>query len=387
MDVELMRGSPIGRVVPVRVYDARDGETYDHFAYIPDPLPATVDLTPPSWKVIADAQTAIGRLDGAVSELPNPMLLVRPLIRREAVSTSALEGTYSEIDELLGAEVSREELQGDVREVMNYVSAAEAGIAMLSERPVSTNMIHRLHGILLRGVRGDSGETGRIRSGQNWIGPRECRITESTFVPPPAEELVEGLSEWEKWIHNDDDLPLLLRAALGHYQFETLHPYTDGNGRLGRLIIVLQLIGEAMMSHHMMTISPYFERRRDEYMRHLRAVTATGDYEPWIQFFCEGLRESAVHGLTRIRRFQDMRATAVQRLRDDNLRGLAIQIAEDLIGYPVLTVPQVEERYGVSYQAANKAVKKLVQRGILSETTGKTYGRLFAAEEFLKMLR
>jgi Fic family protein len=375
---------PVGELVPVTGHDRRYDEPYEHFAFIPHPLPDDVELEPATWTSVTTAQAAIARLDGAVSELPDPALLVRPLIRREAVSTSALEGTYTGFGDLLGAEASRKEQRGDVREVLNYVRATEHGVARLQELPVCMRLINEAHVLLLDGVRGDSWELGAVRSTQNWIGDADCRIADAIFVPPPPESLDDLLSGWERWIHRDD-LPLLVRVALAHYQFETIHPYTDGNGRLGRLVALLQLIEEGLIRDHLMTISGYFEADKPAYTGHLQRVRESGDFDPWVRFFCRGLERSAVASLDRIRQAQGIRRDAVAALRAEGVRGAAIQVAEDLVGYPLLTVPNVEQRYGITYQTANQAVTKLVDHGLLHQVNEGNYNRVFASTAILSV--
>lgn len=386
LDTELIGSSPIGHVVPVRIHDRRFDQHFEHSAYVPDPLPEELNLSGNTWSAVTDAQAALARLDGAASEIPNPLLIVRPIIRREAVSTSALEGTYSPIEELLGAEAAREVGRAETGEVLNYVNAAERGLELLEKRPVSLNLINELHGILLRGVRGDSYEVGSVRTHQNWIGPEECRITESSFVPPPPETLGPAISAWEKWIHRDD-LPLVVRVSLGHYQFETLHPYNDGNGRLGRLVVVLQLIEEDLLRDHLVSISPYLEGRRDEYIDQLRTLTITGDFDRWVSFFSAALQASAESSLTQIKTLEGIRDDAVRKLRQDGIKGSAVQIAEDIIGYPVMTVSDAAERHGVTYPAAKAAIEKLVERRILAAESEKTYNRLYYAPAVLQVLR
>lgn len=381
---EPLTSSPIGRFVRVTGVDHRYDEPYEHEAFVPDVLPDEVHLSASTWTLLTRAQAAIARLDGAVGELPNPMLLVRPLIRREAVSTSALEGTHTGFGELLGAEASRAEQAGDVREVLNYVSATETGIARLDDLPVCLRLVNEAHGLLLDGVRGDSHDLGRVRSTQNWIGDPDCRIHEATLVPPPSTELVDLLSDWEKWIHRED-LPLLLRAAIGHYQFETIHPYTDGNGRLGRLIVVLQLIEEDLMRHHLMTISGFFERDKATYTGHLQRVRETGEFDPWVAYFCRGLLESAEASLVRITEARRLVRDIVTDLRSSGARGTIVQVAEDLVGYPILNVPEVEDRYGVSYQTANTAVGRLVDSGVLTQISEGSYNRMFASLPLVKV--
>ena len=385
LDVDAIQGSPIGRVVPVRVHDRGFDKHFDHHAYVPEPLPEQLNLSGDTWTAISDASAAIGRLDGATSELPHPLLIVRPLIRREAVSTSALEGTYSAIDEVLGAEAGRQDGRPETLEVLNYVRAVERGLELLRERPVSLNLILELHAILLKDVRGDSWQLGQVRQHQNWIGPRDCKITESTFVPPPAEELASGLAAWEKWIHRRD-LPLVARVALGHYQFETLHPFVDGNGRLGRLVVLLQLIEEGLLRDHLMTISPHLEGQRDTYIDQLRRLTITGDFDGWVQFFANVLSRAATEGLERVRDMQGIRDDAVQQIRAAGVKGVAVQIAEDLIGYPTLTVQDAADRYGITYPAARSAIDKLLERGILDHDDS-PYRRLYFSRPMLSLLR
>lgn len=371
--------------MPVRVYDRRFDASSDHFAFVPDPLPDTLHLSADSWAAATSAATAIARLDGAASELPSPFLVARPIIRREAVSTSALEGTYSPLEEVLGAEATKDVGRPETLEVLNYVAAVDRGLELLRERPVSRNMILRLHETLLDGVRGESWQLGKVRTHQNWIGPKDCRLEDSTFVPPPPEGLDDRISAWETWIHRED-LPVVVRAALGHYQFETLHPFNDGNGRLGRLVVVLQLIEDGLLRDHLMSISPYLEGQRDTYIEQLRRLTVTGDFDRWLQFFSGVLQRSATESLDRIRTVQEVRDQAVETLREANVKGVAVQITSDLVGWPVLTARDAADRYGVSYQAARGAIEKLVNRGILSSDEA-SYNRVYFSPRLLSALR
>lgn len=383
---ERLSRSPIGEFVPITGYDRRYDERYEHVAFVPDALPDDLAISTATLTELTEAQAAIARLDGAVSDLPDPMLLVRPLIRREAVSTSALEGTYTGFGELLGAEADRVPPSGDVAEVLNYVRAAEDGIAALRQLPVCVRLINEAHGTLLQDVRGDSYAIGALRQTQNWIGPEDCRISEAALVPPPHDRLPDLLADWERWIHRDD-VPLLVRAALGHYQFETLHPYVDGNGRLGRLIVVLQLIEGGLMRHHLMTISGYFERDKSTYTTHLQRIRETGEFDPWVRYFSKGLRASAIDSLRRIRIAQAHTRDAVARLRDAGVRGVTIQIAEDLVGYPVMTVSNVETRYDVSYNTANTAIGRLIELDVLRQVSEGSYNRVFASVPILNTFR
>ncbi|WP_370328308.1 Fic family protein [Euzebya sp.] len=394
MDIERFKNSPIGQLVPVHVHDRRDDQYYDHFAYVPHPLPATIPLSQATFTAINEATLALGRLDGMARLLPNPLLLVRPVIRREAVSTSALEGTYAGVQDVFEADLlSDEALAGDVREVRNYVRATEHALDLIRERPIGINLLSQLQKMLVAGTRGDSYQAGAPRREQVWIDPKEARIHQSRFVPPPpGEPLEQGIRDWERWIHGqlspteDHDIPLLVRVIVGHYQFETLHPFHDGNGRIGRLLIALHLLAEGVLQVPILYISPYLEPRRDEYTDHLRRVSETGDFEPWIEFFAEVLTKSADDALGRIKALLDTRERIVHELRDQNVRGTAVQIAESLIGYPVVSPTQAAGQHGVAYPTANNAIKRLVDAGVLTELTGRNYGRVFACIPVLRII-
>lgn len=373
----LTLSTPLGRLVPVTGIDQRYQEPYSHHAFLPDALPTSIELSTAAWAAITAAQGDIARLDGAAGELPNPILLVTALLRREAVTTSALEGTHTGFGELLQAEVSSEEVRGDTREVLNYVTAAEQAISDLARLPVCMRLLHRAHRRLLGGVRGDSGLTGTIRPGQNWIGPEGCRITEATFVPPPADTVADLLGNWEGWIHRDD-VPVLVRVAMGHVQFETIHPYVDGNGRIGRLGILLQLIEGKLLRHHLIAISGVLERDRDAYIAQLERVRSTGDWSTWVEWFALRLGEAARESHDRIARAQDLTRQIVDDLRQAGMRGSVVQLAEGLIGRPVMTAPAVQDRLGVSYQTANEAIAKLVEHGTLVQVSDGRYNRTFA---------
>lgn len=394
MDAERFRNSPVGDVIPVSVYDRRDDQQYNHFAFRARPLGHRIELSDGTIQAAMDASHALGRLDQAAAQLPNPRLFIRPAIRKEAVSTSALEGTFAGIAEIFEAELREDaSLTGDVREVMNYVRAAERGVELLRSRPIGVNLLNTLQRTLVSGTRGDSYQAGGLRQEQVWIGRRDARITAARFVPcPHGDDLVKGVSDWEKWIHgidehgSDHDTPLLVRLAVGHYQFETLHPYNDGNGRLGRLLIVLQLIEEKILRDPVLYVSPYFEARRDEYVDHLRRVSETGDFDPWVNFFSKAVATQAADASTRMGQVFNERDAIVAELRSKKVRGVAIEIAENLIGFPIITPSQAAGAHGVSYQAANNAVGRLVDAGVLVELTGRTWGRVFAAPRLMRLL-
>ena len=253
-------------------------------------------------KLADKASMSVGRLDFAVKRLPDPGLLVRPALRREAQSTSALEGTYATLEEVLEADyVDEVNRRAEVREVLNYVRAAEQALSLVQVKPICVNVIAQLQATLVEGTRGDGWDKGRLRESNVYIGERSKGIEASRFVPPPhGDLLVEGVSDWEKWLHADDDYPLLVKIALAHYQFETLHPFSDGNGRLGRLIVTLQLVTEKALTYPLLNLSPWLEERKDEYKDLLLGVSKTGDFDRWIRFFCEAVHYQAEDGVARI---------------------------------------------------------------------------------------
>jgi Fic family protein len=374
--------------VPISGYDARHNEPYQHEAFLPHPLPDTLDLEQETYRAVTAATAAVARLDQAAIRLPNPMLLARPAIRREAVSTSALEGTYAALDDVLEADfLEVDEVSAPVAEVVNYVRAAEAAYEWIKDRPITIGMLRELQKILVRGTRGDTPDAGNVRSIQVFIGLNVGRVEDARFVPPPpGDQLEAGFQAWEQWIDDAEDLPVVVRMALGHYQFEALHPFNDGNGRLGRLVCVLQLAACGELRVPVLNLSPWLEQRRREYQDQLLQVSLTGRFDPWIRFFCEAIRAQAVQAVERIDALLDWKENTLTQLRAANVRGVAVRIAEDLIGYPMITPTTASGMHGVTYPAANTAIRRLAGLGILHERTGRRYARVFAARDVLRII-
>jgi Fic family protein len=389
VDLEALKQSPLGTLVPILVPTPGSGEsTSSYWAFVPKPLPEKPTLTLTSVSAATKAAMAVARLDQAVSQLPNPELLLRPIIRREAASTSALEGTYAEFDEVLEADFLEDrQMSREQREIPNVVRATEAAVAAITTRPISRKLIGELQAIIVQGTDGETYDSGDLRQRQVYIGPPNRPVEEARFVPcPPGDVLVEGFSDWEKWINGAIDVPIIIRLALGHYQFETLHPYADGNGRLGRLILTLQLIENAALRAPILNISTWLESRRTEYLDNLLKVTCTGDFDPWISFISEGVREQSDKGLRDINRLLAFKDALVTGLRARGLKGSSLVIAENLIGYPALDVAVAKQITGHSFQAANTAVARLVELGVLKEVTGRPTNRLFYCPAILDML-
>ena len=258
----------------------------------------------------------------------------------------------------------------------------------VEDQPITVGMLESLHRVLVRGTRADAGEAGRIRTTQVFIGTDGGRVTDARFVPPPpGDQLRAGVDAWVDWISGDASFPSIVKVALGHYQFETLHPFNDGNGRLGRLVCVLQLAQAKELRFPILNLSPWLERRRGDYQDHLLRCSISGQFDDWIQFFCEAARAQAVRAVTKIEALHYWRDRALDIIRSADASGrLITAIAEDLIGYPLLTPKAAATRYEATYPGANKAIARLVQLGILRERTGRKYGRVFAAPDVLRII-
>ncbi len=367
--------------MPISVDEA--GRRVNHAAFVPDPLPPSLDLAARTWSDVADAAHLLGRLDALAKELlPNPMLVARPTIRREAVSTSALEGTFAPAAEVLRSEIDEELPRSHaVTEVINFIHAAEHAIGRRATLPISTRLACELQRILVVGTASEDWQAGQVRQTQVIIGPyKGCTVLEASYIPPPPGALLdEGLSAWEKWIHAEGDLHALIRVAAAHYQFEALHPFTDGNGRIGRLIAILQLIDYGLLTEPLINLSPYFEVRSDQYRYLLREVSTRGAWDEWISYFCQAIAEQAADAEARIRALLAWRDSTLTMLRETRVKGVAIAVTEKLIEYPTVTVKSIADSHDVSVQAANNAVTRLVDLGVLSEITGRNYNRVFSA--------
>lgn len=389
MDVEALRQSPIGHTVPILVPEPGGAEAVvPYWAYVPAPLGALPPIGVGALNTAFRAGAAVARLDQAVAQLPNPDLLLRPIIRREATSTSALEGTYAEFEDVLEADfLDERQLSSEQREIHNFVRATEFAVAQINNRPVSRRLIGELQDIIVRGTAGQTYDSGDLRRRQVFIGPKNRPVQEARFIPPPpGDVLVEGFSDWEKWINAENNIPIVIKMALGHYQFETLHPYAAGNGRLGRLIAILQLLDEGSLATPALNLSPWFEARRDAYVDGLLRVTHTGDFSTWVDFFSEGVLAQAVDGVQVISALLTFKEDTVKRLREQGARGSALQIAENLIGYPVIDVATARRLTGKTFEAANQAIARLVQHGVLREVTGRRVNRLFACMAVLNIV-
>ncbi len=388
MDLGTFETSPSGSLVPIEVVER--GEVVKHAAFVPNELPASLNLSPTTWAQAMSAVEMMGRLDAITAELDiDPVLLSKPTVRREAVSTSALEGTFAPAEEVLKSELDVHLPRTPaVQEILNYIDATNHGVRRITELPIGTKLAKELQDILIRGTASDDYQRGKLRKTQVIIGPyKGCSVKDATYVPPPpGKELRDGVSAWERWVNEESELHIVVRIALAHYQFEALHPFTDGNGRIGRLIAILQLIDARVLTGPILNLSPHFERKSDEYRYRLREVSISGDWNGWVTFFCEALAEQASEAIDRVHALLTWRSKTIETLRSSNHKGLILEIVEGLVSQPTLNVTSVVSSSGKTTAAANTAVNRLVDAGVLVEVTGGKYNRIFQAEDVIRIL-
>lgn len=390
MDAARFARSPNGVLVPFRGTDGRTGVPFDHVAFAAHPLGSEPDLTRETWHAVTAAHRALARLDQASRQVPSPDLLRTPTLRREAQSTSALEGTFAPLEQVLSADTegdADEPRSVELVEVLNYVEAANAAFRWVQERPaITVGLLEAVHGTLVRGTSSDGDDAGRVRRTPVAIGSPTGTVADARFVPmPPGTALAAALQQLVDWLRTHEGHDPLVAAALAHYQFETLHPFNDGNGRIGRLLVVLQFLTSDLVSEPLLSVSPWFEARRSEYQERLAEVSATGDWDGWVQFFAQGVEASAIDTAQRVDRLLGIQQHYVQTLHAADARGVIRDIAEQLIGHPAVTVPRLMSRYGRTHQAINSAVKRLVDLGILTGPLG-SYNRQFLARDVFETI-
>jgi Fic family protein len=360
-------------------------------AFFPAALPPTppVIVSGELQRRLSEADRALGRLDGSVQTLPNPDLFVYMYVRKEAVLSSQIEGTQSSLQDLLAAEahVADAHRPKDVAEVVNYVRAMKHGLLRLAELPVSSRLIREIHAELLHGTRGSRLAPGELRNTQNWIGPVGCTLADATFVPPPPSEVPAALGALETFLHAQDDMPLLVKIGLAHAQFETIHPFLDGNGRVGRLLITFLLCERGVLAKPVLYLSHYFKRQRSAYYQRLQAVRDTGDFEGWLCFFLQGVAEVGIEAAHTARRILELRETH-RRLITDRLgraAGNGHRVLDKLYEQPVVSVKDVQALLGTTFAGANQIVQRLVSLDVIREMTGQTRHRRFRYDAYVRL--
>jgi len=366
-------------------------QTSGYRAFIPASLPPepAVDVSGKLQKLLSQADRALGRLDGSITTLPNPDLFVFMYVRKEAVLSSQIEGTQSSLQDVLAAEarILNQHRPSDVREVLNYIDALRYGLERLKTLPVSVRLFREIHERLLSGVRGSHLAPGELRRTQNWIGPAGCTLNEASFVPPPPDQLADLLSSLERFLHEDSSLPLLIKIGLAHAQFETIHPFLDGNGRVGRLLLTFLLCEGGVLQKPVLYLSCFFKANRQAYYDHLQAVRDQGDWEGWLCFFLQGVAEVSHQAAETARRILELRETHRNLITESFGYSAAngYRILETMYERPVLSVKDVQAITGTSYAAANKQVGRLAELGLLKEITGHSRNRRFRYEPYVHL--
>ncbi len=355
-------------------------------AYVPEALPPPIEWNSALATALSAADRAVARLAGEGRRLPNPHLLIRPFVRREAVLSSRIEGTQATLGELLAAEagavVGRS--SADLREVGNYVVALEYGVKQLSRLPLSLRLVRELHEKLMSGVRGDTATPGEFRRSQNWIGPAGCMLANASFVPPPPDRLMDCLGAWENFLH-DDSLPPIIHAALAHSQFEAIHPFLDGNGRVGRLLIQLMLIAKRVLPLPLLYLSAWFEATRPEYYARLSGVTERGDWEAWLRYFLAGAAGQAEDALGRIQRIDDTLARCRDRIAEAPSR-LPERALELFAENPFWSVNKLAATLDVAFTTAQRAIERLESAKIVAVVGEAKRNRVYCARSILAIL-
>ncbi|MBD3370108.1 Fic family protein [Candidatus Fermentibacteria bacterium] len=360
-------------------------------AFMPAPLPPDppINIEGELQDRLSRADLALGRLDGSIQTLPNPELFMYMYVRKEAVLSSQIEGTQSSLQDVLKAEakILRSDHPSDVREVINYVDAMYYGLDRLEALPVSIRLIREIHERLLQGVRGSDLTPGQLRTSQNWLGPGGCTLKDAVFVPPPPGAVNQCLGDLEEFIHGERDLPLLVKVGLAHAQFESIHPFLDGNGRVGRLMITFLLCEQGVLQKPVLYLSHYLKEHRQEYYDRLQSIRDSGAWEEWLGFFLQGVAQVSTQATDTARRILALREEHRRSIMEGLGRaaGNGHRVLESLYSSPIVSVKDVRKITGTSYPAANNLVARLADMGILFEFTGQSRNRRFMYLDYVNL--
>lgn len=362
-------------------------------AFIPSPLPPQPEILMDQemWNLLSQADRALGRLDGATDALPNPDLFVFMYVRKEAVLSSQIEGIQASLMDILEFESQALEPQNpqDIAEVVNYINAINHGLERLKDLPVSLRLIKEIHEKLMRGVRGSERDPGEFRRSQNWIGTGGCSLKDATYVPPPPHEMLKSLDNLEKFLHSSQPMPTLIKVGLAHAQFETIHPFLDGNGRTGRLLITFLLCEQNILQRPLLYISYYFKKYRSQYYNYLQDIRDRGNWENWLKFFLRGIYEVAQEAAATARKIVKLKEEHRQLVLAQMGRRAANAIAllESLYSKPIFTVEHAIEITKLQYSNANTLIKNLCDLRLLEEITGQKRNRAFSYAPYLEVFR
>lgn len=358
-------------------------------SFVPTPLPPkpSIELTEDMINLLIKANSQLAVLESLATRIPNVELFVSMYVRKEALMSSQIEGTQATLEDVLDPMIEAN-TNRNVADVVNYIKATEFAIKRLNELPLCNRLIKETHAVLMEGVRGQEKSPGEFRRSQNWIGGQGSTLKNARYIPPSPDDMIEALSDLEKYINADDELDALIRAALIHYQFETIHPFLDGNGRVGRLLITLFLMEKKVLSTPALYISYFLKKNRVEYYDRMTEVRAKGNYEQWVTFFLRALLESA----------EDATATIDEliALHDKNaavISGMgraaknAMLVFEYLEANPIIEIRKTAEALSITFNTASSAIKRLADAGILVQTTNASRNRTFAYGDYLSILR
>lgn len=357
------------------------------WTFLPNPLPPSLFWTEELASILAHANWAVGRLSGVGQGLTNPHLLIHPFLRREAVLSSRIEGTQASLQDLFLFEeaASVESTVPDVREVANYVRALEYGLSWLRDRQVTLGLIRELHQLLMENVRGGDKTPGEFRTVQNFVG-RTARIEDARFVPPPPLEVAPAMQELERFLRARNGMPSLVRLALVHYQFEAVHPFVDGNGRIGRLLVTLLLCAEGLLPLPLLYLSAYFERHREAYYRHLLHISTRGQWAAWLAFFLQGVKEQSADAIKRSERLTALRGEYHQAVQQMRVSALAVRLVDELFATPAITTGRAAKLLGVTFHTAQRLIDRLIERNVLANASERKRNRVFIASDIIRLL-
>lgn len=358
-----------------------------YLAFVPNPLPPPVNIDMSLALALSKADAALSELSGLGGQLPNPHLLISPYIRREAVLSSRIEGTKASLSDLLIDEIeadnSRRSVNADIQEVRNYTYALEHGITLLTDLPLSLRLIGEIHAKLMTGVRGDKATPGEFRRTQNWIGPAGSTPMTAAFVPPPIAEMYECLDSWEKFLHVRDVIPDLIQCAMMHVQFETIHPFLDGNGRVGRLLVTFFLLERKRLSQPLLYLSAFIDAHKNDYYDLLQRVRTHGDWIPWIRFFLQGVTETATAAGEQARELHRLRERYRAQLQ---AKPNALVLIDNLFINPYMTIGRAAKVLGKTHPTAKATISAMEEANILREMTGRQWGRFYVCQPVLDAL-
>ncbi|MDR1728318.1 MAG: Fic family protein [Acidobacteriota bacterium] len=358
-------------------------------SFVPSPLPPNpaIEFDRDAVALLVEANKQIAVLEGASTHIPNVNLFVSMYVRKEALMSSQIEGTQATLEDVLDPMVD-ENANRDVADVINYIKAAEYAISRLKELPLCNRLIKETHAVLMSGVRGQEKTPGEFRTSQNWIGGRGSTLKTARYIPPAPQDMTDAMSDLERYINVDDDLDVLIRAALIHYQFETIHPFLDGNGRVGRLLIIIFLMEKKAISTPALYISYFLKKNRVEYYDRMTEVRAKGNYEQWVKFFLQAILESAVDATTTIYKLvalHDRNASEIEKM--GRVSGTTATVFRYLEANPIIEIGRTATALAMSYNTAAAAVKRLCDIGVLAQTSGEQRNRIFSYVDYLDLLR